>query len=287
MDTRFKTFVSVVLAVFFAACSKAENPPSEYTLACVQDVSYTADGQCMDIYYAGNLEPGKKLPVMVCVHGSAWMYGDKSQWTGWHAAHALENGYMSVSVNFNMAGHPKQVRDISKAIKWVYENIALYGGDKHNIFLFGVSSGSHLVSLVSTDERYLKEAGLDFSYINGVCAYDGGSYLYSPHEITIYEWGVAFIDNFGRDMSKWEDVIPYYHIAKGKGIPDFVLVAENDANERIIPNKAFAKKLRKNSIGVKTVFLDGYDHTTLFTDAFFKKDVSEGIFMYFDKHLKK
>ena len=71
MDTRFKTFVSVVLAVFFAACSKAENPPSEYTLACVQDVSYTADGQCMDIYYAGNLEPGKKLPVMVCVHGSA------------------------------------------------------------------------------------------------------------------------------------------------------------------------------------------------------------------------
>ena len=66
MDTRFKAFVSVVLAVFFAACSKAENPPSEYTLACVQDVSYTADGQCMDIYYAGNLEPGKKLPVMGC-----------------------------------------------------------------------------------------------------------------------------------------------------------------------------------------------------------------------------
>ena len=37
--------------------------------------------------------------------------------------------------------------DISEAIKWVYNNIHEYGGDKDNIVVLGHSSGAHLLML--------------------------------------------------------------------------------------------------------------------------------------------
>ena len=50
------------------------------------------------------------------------------------------------------------------------------GIDRHRVVLMGHSAGAHLVALVGTDERYLRQAGLSFADVAGVlveCPGDG------------------------------------------------------------------------------------------------------------------
>jgi len=54
------------------------------------------------------------------------------------------------------AVHPTHVQDVALAFNWVYRNIAEYGGDPDNIYVFGQSAGGHLVSLLATDSTYLQ-----------------------------------------------------------------------------------------------------------------------------------
>lgn len=266
------------VVLFICSCKKDSIVVEE--IVAELDISYS-ETQALDIFYFSPFND--KKPVLIFVHGGSWYAGDKSEWTIDHINMFLEYGIINISVNYGFTSHPTQINDVAKAVKWVYDNVEKYGGDKNKIFLLGFSAGAHLVSLLSTDESYLKTEGLSLKNINRVCAYDGGNYMSHAESILYSTIENDFRKTFGNDWEGWKKVLPYHQISKGKNIPPFLLVAEKDVDYRIDSNKEFASKLKSNGYEVNELYIPGCNHGEIFYEKFFDRDVKEQIIDFYTK----
>ena len=110
---------------------------------------------------------GKSLPVMVWVHGGAYIVGSgavpMTQGTGF-----AKQGAILVTINYRLGNlgffaHPAIVAetpdgehgnyafmDQRAALQWVHDNIAVFGGDPDNVTLFGQSAGGTSVGFLLT-----------------------------------------------------------------------------------------------------------------------------------------
>jgi acetyl esterase/lipase len=145
------------------------------------DVAYRDGPQADPIRHRLDLflPRGKKnFPVVVLVHGGAWVMGD-NRCGGLYSSvgHFLASqGYGAVLPNYRLSPtvrHPAHVQDVAGAVAWTRRHIAEYGGDPQRIYLLGHSAGGHLVSLLATDASYLKAEGLTTADIKGVIAVSG------------------------------------------------------------------------------------------------------------------
>ena len=98
-------------------------------------------------------------PVVICVAGGAWMFGEK-MWGGL-IARTLNAAGVLVFVpqyrNWPTANVPGMCDDIQAAIDWTINNCQKYGGDPNQVVLVGQSAGGHLVlsSLLRQAVRHL------------------------------------------------------------------------------------------------------------------------------------
>lgn len=159
--------------------SKHQSAPSP-SVREVRDVAYV-DGNGADARHTLDLFlPGDRtdFPVVVLVHGGAWMIGD-NRCCGLYSSvgrFLAGQGIGAVLPNYRLSSkvrHPAHVQDVARAVAWTHRNIAGLGGDPGRIFLVGHSAGGHLVALLATDPRYLKEVGLNTEAIKGVVAVSG------------------------------------------------------------------------------------------------------------------
>jgi acetyl esterase/lipase len=107
--------------------------------------------QTMDAYFP---EAGGPWPVLVYVHGGAWMHGDKSE-AGMFARLMTAQGYFVVSLNYRLypaAQFPAMIQDVKCAIRSLRANAAQYNLDPNRIGAVGVSAGGHLVGLLGTTD---------------------------------------------------------------------------------------------------------------------------------------
>ena len=117
----------------------------------------------------------KNFPVLIFVHGGAWKSGTKDLYSPLGKLYA-KNGIGTVIINYRLSPavqHPGHIEDVARAFAWTHKNIAKHGGDPDNIFVCGHSAGGHLVSLLSTNETYLKAQGLAISNIKGTIPLSG------------------------------------------------------------------------------------------------------------------
>lgn len=209
-----------------------------------------------------------KKPVMIYVHGGSWRTGDKAH-TGNKDDFFTANDYIFVSANYRLSPNPINLadsarikfpvhpQDVAKAIGWVFNNIAEYGGDTAKISLIGHSAGAHLVALVSTDTTYLSQQGIKIGQLKCTCALDGGGYDI-PYYLNKYEmpgsaqWN-SYVNAFGSEQTAWEEASPITHITAGIGIPDFLLVHQG-TNQRIDLANHFGWALEQ--FGVPTTYLN-------------------------------
>jgi para-nitrobenzyl esterase len=105
------------------------------------------------------------LPVMVWVHGGAYIFGSGSQ--PLYDGRALAaGGVVVVTLNYRMGalgfmeldglgGRERfdtnvGIRDVLRALEWVRDNIAGFGGDPGQVTLFGESAGAGIVTTLLT-----------------------------------------------------------------------------------------------------------------------------------------
>src|SRR5262249_58987221 len=87
-------------------------------------------------------------PVMVSIHGGAWRAGAAKD--NAEAADLFVNAGAHLAVldfiNVIEAGGSlfPMVEQVRRAVAWVYQNAASFGGDPNRIYIAGRSSGSHL-----------------------------------------------------------------------------------------------------------------------------------------------
>ncbi|MFH9424302.1 carboxylesterase/lipase family protein [Streptomyces sp. NPDC017529] len=97
---------------------------------------------------------GGELPVMVFVHGGAFVSGSTRSALYDGSAFARD-GVVLVTLNYRLGiagfldipGAPanRGLLDVLAALRWVRGNIAAFGGDPHNVTLFGQSAGATIV----------------------------------------------------------------------------------------------------------------------------------------------
>ena len=99
--------------------------------------------------------PGELAPVMVYIHGGAWVLGSNDTQIQDGSGFA-RSGVVCFSMNYRLGvegflpipGAPTNLglRDQIAALRWVRENAAAFGGDAANITVFGESAGAMSVA---------------------------------------------------------------------------------------------------------------------------------------------
>jgi len=127
----------------------------------------------------------RRRPVMVWIHGGAFQYGGISVDENDGSALALSGDVVVVTLNYrisafgflngnNRENGPNNVGllDQRMAMAWVQENIKQFGGDPHQVTLFGESAGGHSVGLhlISPEsqpffKRVIMQSGVPISYL--------------------------------------------------------------------------------------------------------------------------
>ena len=115
--------------------------------------------------------PGTVLPVMVWIHGGAYVLGAGGQNLYVGTRLALEGQVVIVTVNYRLGAlgfadltafnEPGEhgfesnaaMSDVLAALTWVRENIAGFGGDSGRITVFGESAGAGIVTTPADDAR--------------------------------------------------------------------------------------------------------------------------------------
>jgi len=188
--------------------------------------------QVLDIYASND---ARNLPVVFWIHGGGWQTGDKTSVQIKPRVFA-ELGFVFVSTNYRLLPHVQMgvlIRDVAKSLGWVYKNIAGYGGDPRRIFVMGHSAGAQLAALLCIDDRYLKAEGVPLDVLKGCVPVDGDTYDLPAiimtveirqivHGLPLPEFGHRV--KFGNDPKKHIDFSAITHVAKGKGIPPFLIL---------------------------------------------------------------
>ena len=122
------------------------------------------DEDCLRVnVWTSRIKSDAKMPVMVWLHGGGFSEGSSQEQAGYDGTNlARDHGVVVVSLNhrLNALGfldlsaygakyaHSGNVGmlDIVKALEWVRDNIAAFGGDPSNVTIFGQSGGGGKVS---------------------------------------------------------------------------------------------------------------------------------------------
>ncbi len=93
---------------------------------------------------------------MVYVHGGAWIIGDKREQGKPMMFELVARGWVCVAINYRLSPKgtwPDHIVDVKKALAWVKEHIAEYGGDPAFVAISGGSAGGHLCALAALTRR--------------------------------------------------------------------------------------------------------------------------------------
>jgi acetyl esterase/lipase len=241
-------------------------------------------------------------PVVLFVHGGGWIGGDKDFFGLYRGVgrYLARHGILAVLANYRLSPtvrHPEHVKDVARAFAWTRQHAAEYGGNPDCIILCGHSAGAHLVSLLATDDRYLKSPELklalqDRAAIKGVAAVSGVYRIPLPEEFNTLAAGLlhqlleqAGIDPheaagvsglllaaghglnpfrraFGDDPQVCKDASPVCHVRPG--LPPFlVMYAERELPGLPDMARDFAAALRRAGNTVELLAMPGCSHSRI------------------------
>jgi acetyl esterase/lipase len=119
----------------------------------VRNLRY-ADGfgkrHLLDVYTPRGGTSG--APVLLQIHGGAWVLGHKQQQALPLLNHLAARGWVCAAANYRLspkATFPEHVIDVKLALRWIREHIAEYGGDPRFVAITGGSAGGHLAALAA------------------------------------------------------------------------------------------------------------------------------------------
>ena len=121
----------------------------------------------LNIWASSNVAAGDRKPVMVWIHGGAYVLGSANQPLYNGRVLAAGGDVVVVTVNYRLGAFGfldlssfstsgrrfdsnLGLRDVILALQWVRDNIAAFGGDPDRVTLFGESAGAGIVTTLLT-----------------------------------------------------------------------------------------------------------------------------------------
>lgn len=137
-----------------------ERDASKPGASCSLQQGGTQEEDCLfiNVVRPANAKPGDKLPVMVWIHGGAYIIGTSMGSFGGDTdgTNFAKKGIVAVSLNYRLGragwfAHPALTKegatgnygmmDQIAALKWVQANVGQFGGDPKNVTIYGESAG--------------------------------------------------------------------------------------------------------------------------------------------------
>ena len=222
-----------------------------------RDIGYTRGGRRarLDIYRPRGVDL-RGAPVLVQVHGGAWILGTKEQQGLLLMNRMAARGWVCVAVNYRLAPKhpfPTQIVDVKRAIAWVRENIASYGGDPAYLVLTGGSAGGHLSSLAALtpherafqpgfEEADTSVAGcVPFYGVYDMAGDDGDPYTLGLRDDFLGPW--VFRNDPATHLEEYRQASPLSHVSPDA--PDFFVIhGANDTLITVRQARRFVERLR-------------------------------------------
>lgn len=125
--------------------------------------AHRSPAQKLDIYLPDAGEG--PFPVIVAIHGGAFMICDKADVQVLPMLEGLKRGYAVVSINYRMSGEakfPALVHDVKAAVRWIRAHASRYDFDPTRIAAWGGSAGGYLAIMlgVSANVKELEDLSL-------------------------------------------------------------------------------------------------------------------------------
>jgi acetyl esterase/lipase len=264
-----------------------------------RDIPYTDpahERQVLDIY---SPKGAKNLPVVFWIHGGGWQTGDKKDVQIKPQAFN-DRGFVFVSTNYRLLPAVDMatiVRDVTRAVRWVHDHIAEYGGDPKRLFVMGHSAGAQLAALLCTDDRYLKAEGVPLADVKGCVPVDGDTYdVPAIIETAETRWRVHGLprakfghrEKFGNDPARHRDFSAVTHVARGKGIPPFLILHVAGHPDTTAQAQRLGNVLKEAGVPVRVFGAQETTHNKINADLGRADDpATRALFAFLDTVLKK
>ena len=163
--------------------------------------------------------PREHRPLIVFVHGGAWMHGDKKDYRFIGEAFAKE-GFDVAVINYHLAPEhifPASIDDLSLALNYLNVHQLKYQISTEKVVLMGHSAGAfNVMSALYHPQPYEIQCRSQITAIIGLA----GPYHFD------YKGDPICADAFDQNRP-YQEVMPYYFVEPNT-VKHYLLVAEND-----------------------------------------------------------
>ena len=269
--------------------------------------AFLSPAQKLDIYLPDS--SSCPLPVIVSIHGGAFMGCDKADLQVMPMLEGLKRGYAVVAVNYRLslqAKFPALVQDVKAAVRWIRANARRYNFNPDRIAAWGGSAGAYLATMLGTSAGVPELEDLSLgnpeqpSSIQAVVAWFGPTDFLKMDEQLIHS-GLAPVEDqrhngenspesllLGAKITEIPDRVkaanPETYVRPGAP-PFFIQHGTDDPVVPVQQSIGLAGKL-KSVVGDDRVTLElikGAQHA----DPFFETQENVArVFSFLDKHLK-
>jgi arylformamidase len=140
--------------------------------ACLLDLPYgETSAETLDLFPTRH----DAAPLLVFIHGGYWRSLDKSDFS-WVAPPFVREGIAVAVVNYGLAPHTpleEIVRQILRALAWLYRNADRFGFDAERIVVSGHSAGGHLTAMAMAAQWPVFGSDLPPTLVKGGFALSG------------------------------------------------------------------------------------------------------------------
>jgi acetyl esterase/lipase len=255
-------------------------------LSSYNDLSYGTDqAQEFDIYVPKNASV--KLPLIIFLHGGAWIAGDKEDVSA-IAKFLANQGFVVINMNYRLLpnfSHPAPMEDIQMVLQWVKQNSEQYKIDTMHIGMSGHSAGGHLIALyaLTQNESYIT-GGSTLPRVYAIAPMAGGYTLEginitsARRENTIIAWlKTADPQSLG---------LPINQIDSTDNVTFLLLHGNKDVNSPPAQSIMFRDELAAKGIPVELKIYPGRTHLTLVSGILNNDEVARDLVSFFNQNLK-
>ena len=224
--------------------------------AKTSDIAYGPDTRdnLLDIWRHRDIKVGDRAPVLLQIPGGAWTVNGRRPQGYPLMGRMAELGWVCVSIDYSKSPRkswPAHIIDVKRALAWVRENIADYGGDPDFITVTGGSAGGHLASLIALTAN---DPRLQPGFEDVDTTVQAAAPFYGVYDLTdaekMHEMMMPFLELFvmkERYADKpelFELASPISHVHRDAP-PFFVLHGESDSVIPTVQARAFCDALRE------------------------------------------
>jgi len=260
-------FLPIIFLIVFSSCAFQPIQRSKNITYLEADSQQNLPEKQLNIFHQ---KRDKDLPVMIFIHGGSWDKGKKEIYN-FLGSRMARRDVVTVIIDYPLAPDyqlPSMELASVKAVKWVYENIENYGGDKDKIFISGHSAGGHLAALAAIKKEPYEKLNfknpLKGAILNDPAGLDQYWFLNERKDAPD---GKENYNAFTADPAVWKEYSPIYFL-DGNEIPILIMEGELTYPGIRLTIDRFRKRAAETGTELEYSYYEKKKHIPMITQFF-------------------